>query len=73
MARAAARCLGPADAGWRRALLPGYVVLVIAYTLVPIAVMVLYGFNQAPSGPADLRLAGLHARLVPATCSRSRT
>ena len=36
--------------GWRRVLLPGYVVLVIAYTLVPIAVMVLYGFNQAPSG-----------------------
>ena len=34
----------------RRFVLPGYVVLVIAYTLVPIAVMVLYGFNQAPSG-----------------------
>jgi ABC-type spermidine/putrescine transport system permease subunit II len=41
--------LGP-PRGWRRALLPGYVVLVVAYTLVPIAVMVIYGFNQAPSG-----------------------
>ena len=37
----------------------------IAYTLVPIAVMVLYGFNQAPSGRLTLRLAGLHARVVP--------
>jgi spermidine/putrescine transport system permease protein len=35
---------------WTRFILPTYVVLVIAYTLVPIAVMVLYGFNQAPSG-----------------------
>jgi spermidine/putrescine transport system permease protein len=31
-------------------VLPTYVVLVLLYTLVPIAVMVLYGFNQAPSG-----------------------
>jgi spermidine/putrescine transport system permease protein len=35
---------------WRRWILPGYSALVIAYTLVPIAVMILYGFNQAPAG-----------------------
>jgi spermidine/putrescine transport system permease protein len=34
---------------WRRFILPVYSGLVILYTLVPIAVMVLYGFNQAPS------------------------
>jgi spermidine/putrescine transport system permease protein len=34
----------------RRLVLPGYVVAVIAYTLVPIAVMILYSFNKAPSG-----------------------
>ena len=34
----------------RRFVLPGYVVAVIAYTLVPIAVMILYSFNKAPSG-----------------------
>ena len=34
---------------WRRFVLPGYSSLVIAYTLVPIGVMILYGFNQAPS------------------------
>jgi spermidine/putrescine transport system permease protein len=34
---------------WRRFILPGYSALVILYTLIPIAVMVLYGFNQAPS------------------------
>lgn len=34
----------------RRLILPGYVVAVIAYTLVPIAVMILYSFNKAPSG-----------------------
>jgi len=34
----------------RRFVLPAYVVAVIAYTLVPIAVMVLYSFNKAPSG-----------------------
>jgi spermidine/putrescine transport system permease protein len=34
---------------WTRFILPGYVALVLLYTLVPIAVMVLYGFNQAPS------------------------
>lgn len=34
---------------WTRFLLPTYVVLVMIYTLVPIAVMVLYGFNQAPN------------------------
>jgi spermidine/putrescine transport system permease protein len=33
-----------------RFLLPIYTWLVIAYTIVPIAVMVVYGFNQAPSG-----------------------
>jgi spermidine/putrescine transport system permease protein len=41
--------IGP-PRGWRRAVLPGYVVAVFAYTLVPIAVMIVYGFNQAPSG-----------------------
>jgi spermidine/putrescine transport system permease protein len=35
---------------WTRFVLPAYVVLVLLYTLVPIGVMVLYGFNQAPSG-----------------------
>lgn len=34
---------------WRRALLPSYVAAVIAVTLVPIAVIVLYSFNQAPN------------------------
>jgi spermidine/putrescine transport system permease protein len=34
---------------WTRFLLPSYSVLVILYTMVPIGVMVLYGFNQAPS------------------------
>ena len=33
-----------------RFALPGYVSLVILYTLVPIGVMILYGVNQAPSG-----------------------
>jgi spermidine/putrescine transport system permease protein len=33
-----------------RFLLPAYVWLVIAYTIVPIAIMVVYSFNQAPSG-----------------------
>ena len=41
--------IGP-PRGWRRAVLPGYVVAVFSYTLVPIAVMIIYGFNQAPSG-----------------------
>jgi spermidine/putrescine transport system permease protein len=35
---------------WGRFVLPAYVVLVLVYTLIPIAVMVLYGFNQAPAG-----------------------
>ena len=47
--------------------------LVIAYTLVPIAVMVLYGFNQAPSGRLTFAWQGFTTRVVPATCSRSRT
>jgi spermidine/putrescine transport system permease protein len=34
---------------WTRFVLPAYVVVVLLVTLVPIAVMVLYGFNQAPS------------------------
>jgi spermidine/putrescine transport system permease protein len=34
---------------WTRFILPGYSALVIAYTMVPIAVMILYGFNQAPA------------------------
>jgi spermidine/putrescine transport system permease protein len=33
-----------------RVLLPAYTWLVIAYTIVPIGVMVAYGFNKAPSG-----------------------
>ena len=33
-----------------RFLLPAYVWLVIAYTIVPIAIMVVYSFNQAPNG-----------------------
>jgi spermidine/putrescine transport system permease protein len=35
---------------WGRFVLPVYVVLVLLYTLIPIAVIVLYGFNQAPAG-----------------------
>jgi spermidine/putrescine transport system permease protein len=34
---------------WTRFILPAYSALVILYTLIPIGVMVLYGFNQAPS------------------------
>ena len=34
---------------WSRFVLPTYVVVVLLYTLVPIGVMVLYGFNKAPS------------------------
>ena len=33
-----------------RWILPAYAWLMIAYTVVPIAVIVIYGFNQAPSG-----------------------
>ena len=35
---------------WTRFILPSYSALVILYTLIPIAVMILYGFNQAPAG-----------------------
>jgi spermidine/putrescine transport system permease protein len=35
---------------WTRFILPGYSALVILYTLIPIAVIILYGFNQAPAG-----------------------
>ena len=34
---------------WTRFILPSYSALVILYTLIPIGVMVLYGFNQAPN------------------------
>ena len=34
---------------WTRFILPGYSALVILYTLVPIGVMILYGFNKAPA------------------------
>jgi spermidine/putrescine transport system permease protein len=34
---------------WTRFVLPTYVFLVLLFTLVPIAVMILYGFNQSPS------------------------
>ena len=41
-----------------RFLLPAYVWLVIAYTIVPIAVMVAYSFNQAPSGKTTFAWQG---------------
>ncbi len=34
---------------WKRAILPTYVLVVLPVTLVPIAVIVLYSFNQAPN------------------------
>lgn len=34
---------------WARFVLPTYVTLVMAYTLVPIAVMIVYTFNKAPN------------------------
>ncbi len=34
---------------WRRAILPAYVVCAVALTLVPIAVIIAYSFNQAPN------------------------
>jgi spermidine/putrescine transport system permease protein len=34
---------------WTRYILPGYSALVMLYTLIPIVVMVLYGFNESPS------------------------
>jgi spermidine/putrescine transport system permease protein len=34
---------------WRRALLPTYTLLVLLVTLVPIAVIIVYSFNQAPN------------------------
>jgi spermidine/putrescine transport system permease protein len=40
----------PPQRRWTRFILPGYSALVILYTLIPIAVMVLYGFNKAPAG-----------------------
>jgi spermidine/putrescine transport system permease protein len=47
----AAQGQAPARAGrrWTRFILPSYSALVILYTLIPIGVMVLYGFNQAPN------------------------
>ncbi|HTS73678.1 MAG TPA: ABC transporter permease [Gaiellaceae bacterium] len=41
-----------------RFLLPAYVWLVIAYTVVPIAVMVAYSFNQTPSGKTTFAWQG---------------
>jgi len=35
---------------WKNLILPTYTKLIIAYLLVPIAVMILYSFNKAPSG-----------------------
>lgn len=32
---------------WTRFILPGYYVVILAYTMVPILVMILYGFNEA--------------------------
>jgi spermidine/putrescine transport system permease protein len=40
----------PARRSAARLALNGYALLVIAFTLVPIGVMILYGFNEAPSG-----------------------
>jgi spermidine/putrescine transport system permease protein len=34
---------------WKRAVLPTYVLIVLLVTLVPIVVMILYSFNQAPN------------------------
>ena len=34
---------------WKRAILPSYVLIVLLLTLVPIVVMILYSFNQAPN------------------------
>lgn len=34
---------------WRRMILPGYVATVVAVTLVPIVVMIVYSFNEAPN------------------------
>src|SRR5262249_31531909 len=42
--------LMPPARRWTRFVLPGYVGLVFLYTLVPIVIMILYGFNQAPAG-----------------------
>jgi spermidine/putrescine transport system permease protein len=44
---------------WTRFILPGYVALVFIYTLVPIATMILYGFNQAPAGRLTFAWKGL--------------
>lgn len=34
---------------WKRAVLPAYVLIVLAVTLVPIVVMIVYSFNEAPN------------------------
>lgn len=39
----------PAGPAWKGAVLPAYVFLIVAVTFVPIGVMVLYSFNQAPN------------------------
>jgi spermidine/putrescine transport system permease protein len=39
----------PPGRRWTRFVLPTYVVAVLLYTLIPIAVMVLYAFNQSPT------------------------
>ena len=38
-----------------------YALLAVAYLLLPIAVVILFSFNE-PAGPLQLRLAGVHAR-----------
>ena len=48
----------PARVRPARFLLPLYTWLVIAYTIVPIGVMVAYGFNRAPSGRLTFRWIG---------------
>ena len=48
-AAAAPRRSGLKGPLWRRALLPAYTLLVLLVTLVPIAVIIVYSFNQAPN------------------------
>ena len=46
---AAAQAVATPRRRWTRFVLPAYSALVIGLTMVPIAVMILYGFNQAPT------------------------
>jgi spermidine/putrescine transport system permease protein len=44
--------------GLRRLILPVYTWLVLLFTVIPIAVMILYSFNQAPSGRLTFHWTG---------------